>query len=76
MRFIKSRLHFPQFYGTPMFDTKTNKSVLSYVLLQGRTRGGRHAWGGSFNITSACISLPQAIYNLHCIALHSPKLKD
>ena len=32
--------------------------------------------GGSFNITSAYISLPQAIYILHCIALHSPKLKD
>jgi len=42
--------------------------------LQGRTRGaspegGTHG-GGSFNITSACISLPQAIYILHCIALH------
>ena len=31
--------------------------------------------GGYFNITSACISQPQAIYILHCIALHSPKLK-
>ena len=28
--------------------------------------------GVSFNITSPCISLPQAIYILHCIALHSP----
>ena len=28
-------------------------------------------WGGH-----ACISLSQAIYILHCIALHSPKLKD
>ena len=38
---------------------------------------GRHTWGGgSFNITSACFFLPQAIYNLHCIALHSPILKD
>ena len=25
---------------------------------------------GSFNITSACISLPQAIYILRCIAMH------
>ena len=56
---------------------------------QGRTRGGAEVHGppeggtnggGSFNITSACISLPQAIYilhsTLHCIALHSPILKD
>ena len=34
--------------------------------IQWRTRGV----GGSFNITSACISLPQAIYILHCIAMH------
>ena len=59
--------------------------ITSYV--QGR-RGGRAPWsppyarlpwegnsweGGSFNITSGCISLPQAIYILHWIALHSPK---
>jgi len=29
--------------------------------------------GGSFNITAACISLPQAIYILHCIALTRTK---
>ena len=29
---------------------------------------GGLSWRGSFNITSACISLPQAIYILHCIA--------
>ena len=59
--------------------------ITSYV--QGR-RGGRAPWsppyarlpwegnsweGGSLNITSGCISLPQAIYILHWIALHSPK---
>ena len=51
---------------------------------QGRTRVGGdpappsyvYEGGGSFNITSAFMSLPQAIYILHCIALHSPKLKD
>ena len=32
------------------------------------------SWGGSsVNITSACISLPQAIYILHCIALTQTK---
>ena len=32
--------------------------------------------GGSFDITSAaCISLPHAIYILHCIAMHSPSLR-
>ena len=60
------------------------------LIPMGRTRGGRTpgspplrvsslkgglSWRGSFNITSACMSLPQAIYILHCIALHSPKLK-
>jgi len=29
------------------------------MLVQGRTRGGTHG-GGCFNITSACISLPEA----------------
>ena len=30
--------------------------------------------GGFFNITSACIFLPQAIYILHCIAMHCTHL--
>ena len=29
--------------------------------------GGTHGGGGSFNFTSACIFLPQAIYIIHCI---------
>ena len=53
--------------------------MITYKFRGVRSGGGAEppgpAWRGSFNITYACISLPQAIYILHCIALHSPKLK-
>ena len=49
---------------------------VDYFILKPPPLWGEAPMGGHFNITSAYISLPQAIYILHCIALLSPKLKD
>ena len=65
-----------------------SKKKLNIVNMHRRTRGGASppplmrshfeggdSWGGSGGIL-LILHLPQALYILHCIALHSPKLKD
>ena len=57
------------FFWDPMAYQSTWSYSFNNEMSRGVQRGGTHG-GGSLNNTSACISFPQAIYILHCIALH------